>query len=66
MSRLSHIQKFTDEKQENNDDHLDRKTVIALKERVKKVVCPLGIGENFEYWGYSTLITCCIGEIVEL
>lgn len=34
-------------------DHLDRKTVIALKERVKKVVCPLGVGENFEYWGYS-------------
>ena len=33
-------------------DHLDYQTVIELKDRVKKVVCPLGVGENFEYWGY--------------
>ena len=34
-------------------DHLDYKTVTELKDRVKKVVCPLGVGENFEYWGYD-------------
>lgn len=34
-------------------DHLDYKTVSELKGRVKKVVCPLGVGENFEYWGYD-------------
>ncbi len=34
-------------------DHLDYQTVIELKGRVKKVVCPLGVGENFEYWGYD-------------
>ena len=33
-------------------DHLDYKTVIALKDRVSHVVCSLGIGEHFEYWGY--------------
>lgn len=34
-------------------DHLDHKTVIAIKDRVGKVVCPLGVGEDFEHWGYS-------------
>lgn len=34
-------------------DHLDHKTVVALKDRVGKVVCPLGVGENFEHWGYA-------------
>lgn len=34
-------------------DHLDYKTVKALRERVDKVICPLGVGENFEHWGYS-------------
>ena len=34
-------------------DHLDHKTVKALKERVGKVICPLGVGENFEHWGYD-------------
>lgn len=33
-------------------DHLDHKTVVALKDRVGKVICPLGVGENFEHWGY--------------
>ena len=41
-------------------DHLDYNTVKAIKERVGKVVCPLGVGEHFEYWGYET------GQIVEL
>lgn len=34
-------------------DHLDHKTVVALKDRVGKVICPLGVGENFEHWGYA-------------
>lgn len=35
-------------------DHLDHTTVVKLKDRVGKVVCPLGVGEHFEYWGYPT------------
>lgn len=35
-------------------DHLDYRTVIELKDRVKKVVCPLGVGEHFEYWGFDS------------
>ena len=34
-------------------DHLDYKTVTALKPRIKKVVCPLGVGEHFEHWGFD-------------
>lgn len=34
-------------------DHLDYKTVKALKNRIRKVVCPLGVGEHFEYWGFD-------------
>lgn len=33
-------------------DHLDYKTVMRLKDRIRKVVCPLGVGEHFEYWGF--------------
>ncbi|KAA7766480.1 MBL fold metallo-hydrolase, partial [Salmonella enterica subsp. enterica serovar Anatum] len=34
-------------------DHLDYNTVRALKNRVQTVVCPLGVGEHLEYWGYN-------------
>lgn len=34
-------------------DHLDHKTVVALKPRIDKVICPLGVGEHFERWGFS-------------
>lgn len=34
-------------------DHLDYRTVKSLKDRVSKVVCPLGVGEHFEFWGYG-------------
>lgn len=34
-------------------DHLDYETIIALKEKVGKVICGLGVGEHFEYWGYA-------------
>lgn len=34
-------------------DHLDYKTVRALKDRIGKVVCALGVGEHLEYWGFD-------------
>ena len=34
-------------------DHLDYKTVKQLRSRVGKVLCPLGIGADFLYWGYT-------------
>ena len=34
-------------------DHLDYPTVMALKEKVAHVVCPLGVGEYFEQWGFD-------------
>lgn len=33
-------------------DHLDYKTILKLKPKVRKVICGLGTGEHFEYWGY--------------
>ena len=33
-------------------DHLDHRTVRELKPRIGTVVCPLGVGEHFEYWGF--------------
>ena len=41
-------------------DHLDYRTVMRLKDRVRKVICPLGVGEHFEYWGFD------VRQIVEL
>lgn len=34
-------------------DHLDHGTVMKLKSRIGKVICPLGVGEYFEYWGFA-------------
>lgn len=34
-------------------DHLDYETVSALRDKVKTVVCGLGVGAHFEHWGYS-------------
>lgn len=34
-------------------DHLDYKTILALKNKTSKVICGLGVGAHFEYWGYS-------------
>jgi len=41
-------------------DHLDYKTVMNLKSRVGKVICGLGVGEHFEYWGFEK------NDIIEL
>lgn len=41
-------------------DHVDYETIIALQSKVKHVVCGLGVGEHFEYWGYRPeIITEC-------
>lgn len=34
-------------------DHLDYETIIGLKDKVKHVVCGLGVGAHFERWGYK-------------
>ncbi len=41
-------------------DHLDYKTVSKIKDRTRKVVCPLGVGAHFEYWDFP------LDQIVEL
>ncbi len=33
-------------------DHLDYPSVMALKPKIKTVLCPLGVGEYFEQWGF--------------
>lgn len=35
-------------------DHVDYETIIALKDKTKKVICGLGVGSHFEYWGYDS------------
>ena len=32
-------------------DHLDYKTIMRMKNRIKQVICPLGVGAHLEYWG---------------
>jgi L-ascorbate metabolism protein UlaG (beta-lactamase superfamily) len=34
-------------------DHLDYETILALKSKVKKIICGLGVGAHFEFWGYD-------------
>ncbi|MCD8318321.1 MAG: MBL fold metallo-hydrolase [Paraprevotella sp.] len=34
-------------------DHLDMQTVKALRTRIGRVICPLGVGEHFERWGFK-------------
>lgn len=34
-------------------DHLDYPSVMALKSKVKKIICPLGVGEHFEMWNFD-------------
>lgn len=34
-------------------DHLDYATVLALKNKVKNIICPLGVGAHFAYWHFS-------------
>ncbi len=34
-------------------DHLDYETILKLKPKIKTVICGLGVGAHFEYWGYD-------------
>lgn len=34
-------------------DHLDYDTMLKLKGRVSKIVCPLGVGSHLEHWGIA-------------
>ncbi len=34
-------------------DHLDYKTIMALKPKIKNLIVGLGVGESFEYWGFD-------------
>lgn len=34
-------------------DHLDYETIIKLKKKTKKVICGLGVGAHFAFWGYA-------------
>jgi L-ascorbate metabolism protein UlaG (beta-lactamase superfamily) len=33
-------------------DHVDYETLLALKDKIGKVICGLGVGAHFEHWGY--------------
>ena len=37
-------------------DHLDYPTLMALKDKIKSVVCPLGVGAHLERWGFDPKI----------
>ena len=36
-------------------DHLDYPTIAVLKPKVANVICGLGVGAHFEYWGYPAI-----------
>ncbi|GAL65092.1 outer membrane protein romA [Algibacter lectus] len=37
-------------------DHLDYKTILELKPKIKTVICGLGVGAHFERWGFDSSI----------
>jgi L-ascorbate metabolism protein UlaG (beta-lactamase superfamily) len=37
-------------------DHLDYKTILRLKDKTKKIITSLGVGEHLEYWGIKNEI----------
>src|SRR6185312_2460750 len=34
-------------------DHLDHKTIIKLKPKIRRIICALGVGEHLERWGFD-------------
>ncbi|GGH25643.1 MBL fold metallo-hydrolase [Sphingobacterium alkalisoli] len=36
-------------------DHLDYTTFKELKDKVGHIICPLGVGEHLEFWGYPAI-----------
>ncbi|MBX2921406.1 MAG: MBL fold metallo-hydrolase [Chitinophagaceae bacterium] len=49
-------------------DHLDYNTMLNLKNRTGKVICPLGVGAHLEYWGFdpATIIELDWNEHIRL
>lgn len=37
-------------------DHLDYKTILQLKGKIKTVICGLGVGSHFDHWGFDPTI----------
>ena len=37
-------------------DHLDYPTLSAIKSKIKRTACPLGVGTHLKRWGYSNII----------
>ena len=37
-------------------DHVDYETLIKLRSKIKKIICGLGVGAHFEYWGFDSNI----------
>lgn len=37
-------------------DHLDYETIIALKPKIDKIICGLGVGSHLRYWGFKNEI----------
>jgi L-ascorbate metabolism protein UlaG (beta-lactamase superfamily) len=37
-------------------DHLDHKTILKLKPKIKTIVCSLGTGAHLEHWGFDPAI----------
>ncbi len=37
-------------------DHLDYKTMLNLKGRTGRVICPLGVGAHLEHWGFDPAV----------
>lgn len=37
-------------------DHLDFVTLTKLKDRIRRVVCPLGVSSHLVYWGFDSAI----------
>ncbi|MFH7017495.1 MBL fold metallo-hydrolase [Flavobacterium sp. FlaQc-47] len=37
-------------------DHLDYKTIMELKPKIKQIICALGVGSHFEFWEFPTAI----------
>jgi L-ascorbate metabolism protein UlaG (beta-lactamase superfamily) len=35
-------------------DHLDHETMVALRGRIRKIICGLGVGSHLERWGYNS------------
>jgi L-ascorbate metabolism protein UlaG (beta-lactamase superfamily) len=49
-------------------DHLDYKTIVALKPKIKTVICGLGVADHFYRWGFNAnmIVERDWNEVIEL